>query len=192
MSTDDRFEPAAESPPQKRGWWSRNWLWAAPVGCLTPVLLCGGCLFAVIGGAMGAMKSSDPFRDSLAAAQASPDVQEALGEPIEAGFLVQGRLNVDSASKLADLNYPVTGPKGSGTVYVSGEADAGGPWVYEEMRVRIDGGPEIDLRPAGGMLNEEAPVEEELIDDMTVDEPENDEPILDPTFSDPEPDEDAF
>ena len=33
--------PPPQQPP-RRSWWSRNWKWALPVGCLLPVLLCGG------------------------------------------------------------------------------------------------------------------------------------------------------
>ncbi|MFH5806151.1 cytochrome c oxidase assembly factor 1 family protein [Alienimonas sp. DA493] len=149
MSSADSFEPAAPPRPQKRGWWSRNWMWATPVGCLTPLVLCGGCVFAVIGGVFGALKASDPYQKSLAAVRADAEVQEALGAPIEPGWLVQGNLNVTNGASSADLNYPVSGPNGSGTVYVVGEAEGDGLWVYREMRIRIDGGPEIDLLPPG-------------------------------------------
>ncbi len=75
-------------------------------------------------------------------------MQAELGAPIEPGFFPQGRLQITNGAGFVDFHYPVSGPNGSGTVYVVGEADDGGPWGYQEMRVQIDGGPEIDLMKA--------------------------------------------
>ncbi len=67
---DDPFDSAAGPAPRgERSWWSRNWTWAAPLGCLTPVLLCGGVIFAIVGILVGTFKTSTPYQASLAAAQ---------------------------------------------------------------------------------------------------------------------------
>ncbi|QDT16300.1 cytochrome c oxidase assembly factor Coa1 family protein [Alienimonas californiensis] len=171
-SADSFDDPAVASRPQQRGWWSRNWLWAAPVGCLTPLVLCGGCLFAVVGGAFGALKSSPPYAESLAAAQADADVQEALGAPIEPAFLVQGSFNNTNGNSDADLTYEISGPNGSGTVHVVGTAAPGGDWEYSEMSVQIPGEPAIDLlegTPEGVEPDADAP-EDVLMDETLEDE----------------------
>ena len=74
--------------------WSRNWKWMVPVGCLTPVLLCGGFLTFVMTLAFGVMKSSVPYTQSLEAVKAHPQAQRELGDPIEPGFIVTGSVNL--------------------------------------------------------------------------------------------------
>ncbi len=64
------------------------------------------------------MKSSEAYKDALAMVRANPYVQDALGSPIEAGLLVAGNINISDSSGYADLAFPVSGPDGSGTVYV--------------------------------------------------------------------------
>ena len=56
------------------------------------------------------MKSSDPYRDSLAAAKQHPAVIESLGEPIKPGFFLTGSFNSSNDSGSADLEYSISGP----------------------------------------------------------------------------------
>lgn len=128
--------------PQQRSWMGRNWWWAVPVGCLLPILACGGC-FAVIGGAVfGALKSSDPYKEGVAKAKASPAVRDALGEPIQEAWYVSGNLNTQTTNGVetgnADLTIPLSGPKGSGSVHVVGQKNAG-TWTYSTMDATLPG-----------------------------------------------------
>ena len=135
------------SSPPRRSWWSRNWMWAAPVGCLAPVLICGGLITVLMITIFGMMKSAEPYTASLAAAQAHPQVQAALGTPIEAGAMVTGEINLENSSGHADLSYSISGPQGEGTVYVAGDKSAG-QWTYDTMTVQIEAtGERIDLLP---------------------------------------------
>lgn len=52
--------------PAQRSWWGRNWKWVAPVGCLGPLLGCGGCLSIFVIGIFSALKSSDVYQEALA------------------------------------------------------------------------------------------------------------------------------
>src|SRR4051812_4624919 len=78
--------PAGPAPAAARGWWSRNWKWFVPTGCLTLVViniaLVGGIIMLVF----GAMKSSDVYKAALHRAKADPRVVEALGKPIKDGI----------------------------------------------------------------------------------------------------------
>ena len=139
------------APPPQRSWWSRNWKWALPVGCICPILLCGGgglaFFFIIYGAVTGAIKALTPTSEGMARARANPEVVAALGEPIESGLLISGSINVNGSSGDVDVSIPISGPKGSGTLYVVGTR-SGGRWQYSRMDVEIPGRPSrVDLRP---------------------------------------------
>ena len=132
----------------KPSWWSRNWKWVVPVGCLTPIVVCcgGGTLILLL--AFGAIKSSDPYKEALERAKANEEVKGLLGEPIEAGFFVSGSIETSGASGKADLSIPISGPKGSATIYVTASKTAG-KWEYSTLEVAKNGA-RIDLRSKPG------------------------------------------
>lgn len=137
--------PGAPPPGPRKSWWGRNWKWVVPVGCLTPIIVCGGLITLGVTVGLGAIKSSDVYQQSLAAAQADARVQQALGTPVEPGFLVTGNIDVQNSSGRADLTYPISGPKGGGTVHAMGDM-AGGAWTLNLVVVKIDAsGEEIDV-----------------------------------------------
>ena len=128
----------------KPSWWSRNWKWVVPVGCLGSLaVFVGGVLlfiFLVYSGVSAAIRSSDAYQEGMARAQAHPEVKSALGEPIESGFWISGSINVSGSSGRADVEIPISGPKGSGTLYVVGTRSAG-RWQYSTVEVEIPGRP---------------------------------------------------
>src|SRR5204863_6238 len=63
------------SMPSERGWWSRNWKWVVPVGCLAPLVVCCGGIGMLVTFVFGAIKSSEPYREAVARGQASPSLQ---------------------------------------------------------------------------------------------------------------------
>lgn len=114
-------------------------------GCLLIVLMCGGLAGLGVFGLFTAIKSSEPYTESLARAKANAEVAAALGEPIETGTMVQGNINLNNNDGEADLNYAISGPEGSGRVDVTA-TKTNGVWTYQEMTVTVDGGgPVIDL-----------------------------------------------
>jgi hypothetical protein len=131
----------------RRSWWGRNWFWVVPTGCLIPVVVCAGFVALILTVVFGAIKSSAPYTESLAAVKQHRQAQELLGEPIEPGFFVTGSINVSGSSGDANISYSVSGLKGSGTVYVVAEKKAG-EWDYETMVLDCAGtGDRIDLLP---------------------------------------------
>jgi hypothetical protein len=135
-------------------WWGRNWKWVVPVGCLLPLLACGGCIAGVVFIVFGAIRTSEPYTHSLERVQADPRVQAALGAPIEAGWMMSGQIEVSGPSGEADLSYSVAGPKGSATVYVDADK-AAGEWTYNTLAVQIDEtGERIDLMSDPGLAEE--------------------------------------
>ncbi len=137
-------QPYPGQPPQK-GWFGRNWLWFLPVGCLSLLaliaLFVGGIVFFVF----GVLKSSDVYKTAVAQAKANPRVTAALGTPISEGTVLSGSINTSGDTGNANLNIPISGPKGKGTIFVTA-SKSGGIWYYSKMNVHVDGtGEEIDI-----------------------------------------------
>ncbi|MGB9474464.1 MAG: cytochrome c oxidase assembly factor Coa1 family protein [Candidatus Udaeobacter sp.] len=131
------MEQTSPAPSALRlNWWTRNWKWFVPVGCLGTIVL----LFAFVGSialvVFSAMKSTDVYKDALARVEAHPSVIEALGSPIKEGFLVSGNTNVNGASGEANLSIPISGPKGKATIYVAAIKSLG-EWNYSGLVVEI-------------------------------------------------------
>jgi hypothetical protein len=133
--------------PSQSSWFGRNWFWVVPAGCLTPLLLCGGCVAAVLVTVTGAIRMSDPYREAVAAAMASPEVKAELGEPLEVGFWTNGNIQINNGSGTANITIPIKGPKKSATIKVDATKDVGA-WEYSRLEVATEGGGKpIDLRP---------------------------------------------
>jgi hypothetical protein len=128
-------------------WWGRNWFWAAPVGCLSPLLLCGGCIAALVVTIASAIRMSDPYREAVATAMASPAVKAELGEPLEIGIWTNGNIQINNGSGTAKFSIPIKGSKKSGTITVDATKD-NGDWEYATLEFVPDGGGKaIDLKP---------------------------------------------
>jgi hypothetical protein len=140
----------------RRGWWSRNWKWVVPVGCLGTLATCG-CLVAVIFGAVfGAIKNTGAYTEAVAIAVNDSEVQAVLGTQIETS-LPQGSVNSSNGSTRAELSIPLDGSKADGVLRVEA-VDSGGGWDYSVLRVEVPGQQPIDLRDkAGGSIPRELP-----------------------------------
>lgn len=116
----------------------------AGVGCLVPIAGC--CVFfGVVGTTVGvSLKSAEPYQEGLARARGNAQVIEALGEPINEGWMPSGSIGVNGAGGHADVSVGLSGPKGSGTLYVSAIKQAGA-WKYNEVVVELDNGTRIPL-----------------------------------------------
>jgi hypothetical protein len=124
-------------PPQARGnWWTRNWKWFVPTGCLTMIALFAAFIVLIAMIVFSAMKSSDVYKDALAKAKAEPAVVEALGSPIEDGMFVSGNTKVNGGSGEANIAIPISGPKGKGTLYVVATKSVGF-WNYSSLVVEV-------------------------------------------------------
>ncbi len=96
-------------------------------------------------GVMSALKSSDPYRIGLERVKANEEVKEALGEPVNPSFVVQGNINLKNNDGEADISFPVSGPKGAGQVHVQG-TKTNGVWRYDEISITLENeGKTIDL-----------------------------------------------
>ena len=70
------------NPQSNKNWWSRNWKWFVPTGCLTIVLACGGFVTLIFTIVLGSMKSSGVYNETLAKGRPKTQVNPAPGTPI--------------------------------------------------------------------------------------------------------------
>jgi len=134
----------AAVPAPQPGWWSRNWKWFVPTGCFTLLLLFGLFILLIFSVVLGSIKSSDAYKQAVARARANPTVVEELGTPIAEGYFVSGSINVQNDSGNADLQIPISGPKGKAVIHAVAVKSAG-QWEYSRLTVAIEGQPELDL-----------------------------------------------
>lgn len=155
-----------DSPVPQPSWWSRNWKWVVPVGCLMPLLFCG-CLLAVALGAVGySLKETGLQQDAVAAARQSPEVLAALGDDVHStGLIPQGEISVQNGKGSARLTVPLAGSKGEGTLRAEALKE-GAQWRFTVLRVEVPGQPPIDLlqglpgeAPAGTLPYPDEPAE---------------------------------
>ena len=147
-------------PPQRTGWFGRNWLWFVPLGCFG-ILLCGGLLVVVIGfGVFKLLKSSTPYQLAVARAKADPQVIAALGTPIEEGLIPTGNINVNNNNGNANLQIPISGPKGGASIHVVATEQAS-TWTIQDIEITVDGAAQpIKLSPAAPDAPAEQPPNE--------------------------------
>ena len=130
--------PPPGMPSQRPSWWSRNWKWFVPAGCLTIILLFVAFIGGIVMIAFGSMKQADVYKEAVARAQSDPLVVQKLGSPIGPGMFLSGNINVNGTSGEAKLAIPIHGPKAKGTIYVEATKSAG-KWNYALMQVAVEG-----------------------------------------------------
>lgn len=128
--------PPGSGQPQQRSWWGRNALWAVPLGCLGFISIIGAFAFAVLFLVYGALKSSDPYRQALATANADARVVRVLGSPIDDRFFTTGSFNTSGPTGQAEFALPVRGPKGNATIFVKASKSLG-EWNFDALVVEI-------------------------------------------------------
>jgi hypothetical protein len=123
-------------PKQTKAWWRRNWKWLLPASALgaaglAVVLAFFGVIALIVVSALGTVRFSGACTAAITRAAADPVVVEALGSPIQKGWLVGGTLD---PGRCADLTIPVSGPKGSATIHVKATCARcrGAIWPFDQ------------------------------------------------------------
>ena len=142
--TVDYTQPPPQPGVPQRGWWSRNWKWVVPVGCLSIIVLCVAFVGIIVAAVFGAIRSSDVYSQALHTAQNDPRVIAALGTPVKPGFLIGGNVHVENDRGNAQIDFPISGPKGKASVHAEATKSSG-RWTYSVLRARVEGGAPIDL-----------------------------------------------
>ncbi len=133
-----------QTTEKKRPWLARNWGWLIPIGCLGMLLAFAAFVGAIFLLVTSVVKSSDVYREALARAEKDPRVTDALGSPLEVGWMISGSIETTGPSGQADIAIPVSGPRGSARIYATAEKRAG-RWRFDTLLMRTPEGREIDL-----------------------------------------------
>lgn len=137
-------------PPHRKSWFSRNWLWLIPLVVGVPILGCAGCFGGFAFMVMSWIRGSTPYTDALHMVRADAQVQQMIGSPVTAGWWALGSMETNNAfssnaSGTADFYFPVSGPNGSGTVYVYATMQQA-KWTMHQVTFTDDGsGNQLDL-----------------------------------------------
>lgn len=131
--------PGAPPPPKSSG--CLKW---SLIGCGIVIVLgvafCAVLMFFVF----GAMKRSNVYKEAVARAQNDPRVKAVLGEPVEPGWWSSGSIHFENGSGNADMNIPISGPKGSGRIHAVATIEDGN-LKFERLSMKPESGDRIDL-----------------------------------------------
>jgi hypothetical protein len=138
MFPDDGASPADESQPApakaKRA--SGCLMVALVAGCIALFGVCcaaGGILLISAG-----MRHSDAYRLALQTAESSPCVAQRLGSPLKTGWFFSGGMRTTNGEGTADLDFPISGPKGSGRMHVFA-TKFDDTWYLQLLTLSVDG-----------------------------------------------------
>lgn len=124
----------AEPPMQPKGWFSRNWKWLLPVGCMVPMVCCGvfglGTYFAVT----KVIQSSGAYVGAIAMVNSNSQVDDVLGTPVTPGLGMSGSVNEKGSGGEADFTVPVEGTRAKGSMHVVATR-RNGQWSYTTIEI---------------------------------------------------------
>ena len=126
-------------PPKSSGCWK-----ALAIGCGIIIVLGLASVIALFVFVFSVIKRSDVYREAFTRATNDPRVVAALGTPIEKGWWVMGKVNIDNNEGMANIDFPISGPKGSARVHAAASIE-NGAWSYSALVVRPENGGEIDV-----------------------------------------------
>jgi len=136
-----------EEPPRapQGSWFSRNWVWLLLSGIVGSCCLCGGGVGGIVMLGVSVLKGSEPYQMALDRVRNDPEVQEAIGQPIEeASFMPMGNFEQKNSSGKAEFQFDVSGPKGKAHVQTRAVMDDG-KWTTTELEVDVVGGKKFTL-----------------------------------------------
>jgi hypothetical protein len=117
-------------------------------GCSAFLLLFVALVAGIVLFVFTAMRSNDAVKGALDRAGQDPRVVASLGQPVSAGYRISGTIHTAGEEGRADLEIPVSGPKGRGTLYLSAVKQQG-TWQYRVLQLAVEGrATRIDLLPA--------------------------------------------
>ncbi|MEP5338932.1 MAG: cytochrome c oxidase assembly factor Coa1 family protein [Algibacter sp.] len=123
---------------KQKSWFGRNWPWVLPVGgCLTLIILFVIGIGAAVFGITKAVSGSEPYEYAYEKAIQNEYVIEALGTPIEKGFVgSNSSYSLNNGESRVSLTIPINGSLNDAFIYVEGIKE-NDEWVYTKLYVDI-------------------------------------------------------
>jgi hypothetical protein len=124
--------------PVERSWLDRHARWKIPLGCLIVILLlCAfvGVTFTILD---VSFRSSLVYHEALARARQSSEVANHIGSPLKPGRVIQGHISVSGSTGNANMEIPLTGPRGKATIVLDA-SKVDGKWAFRMLEVQFEG-----------------------------------------------------
>jgi hypothetical protein len=126
-------------------WWKRNWKWVVPVGgCFSLIIIFIMLIGSIFYGVTSALEESQPYEYALEKINEDDEITGVLGSPIVKDGMIQGSYNYSNGTKTAAMKIPISGPYGSGILFVDAKGTDDN-WTYNVIRVEIKDNESIDL-----------------------------------------------
>ena len=151
--------------PKKSG---RGWFACGGIGCILLLLVCGGGIGLSF---MFGMPVVNTIIEANTAVSSNQKVADALGSPVTIGQPVQRTAEGNNVG----LDFPISGPKGSGTMKLDLEWKSWNKWEMTGLTVEVKDGETIDV-----LNSEEFKLDvEDGMDNADTDDEVEEEIILD-------------
>lgn len=127
----EAMDASMEAAPSQRGRLSRHRVLII-VGVLSAVVVAMCVCFVMF--IFGTLRNCELTRQAVGRVAGNATVQGELGAPLRTGWLVSGSLVLNANGGKADLNIPVAGPRGRGTIHaVADKLD--GRWSFHTLQI---------------------------------------------------------
>lgn len=91
---------------------------------LIPIVLTVGIVLAVFGAVFFGTKSVEEYKCAISEVQKNDKAIEMLGEPMKEGLFMVPNIEINGPRRYVNFSTSMTGPKKSGTLWVSSERTA--------------------------------------------------------------------
>ena len=124
---------------KQESWFTRNWKWALPLGCLSTIglFVVGIILFGIIGFSKIFNGNNDVTSKAIDLINNEQVIVQQLGSPIDSNGMMQGAISTTNDGGNADISVPLKGPNGTGTMFIKA-VKVNDKWNYERIAVQID------------------------------------------------------
>lgn len=117
-----------------RSWPARHWKLLVALAVVLLAALGAGFFFSI----MSLMRNSTPVEMGLKIAETNQALIGRIGQPIKAGWYMAGSIEVNENTGSADMSMPLSGPKGSGRLYLEASKHAG-LWTLDVLEFVAEG-----------------------------------------------------
>jgi hypothetical protein len=133
--------PVLTGKTASTGWWRRHWRWAMPLAVVVGIVAAVGAVWFALSQWAYWSKSSTPYQEAMRRARCNIELVQALGEPVQDGYLPAGSMHTTGQSQFV---IALSGPRGDGRLFLNARR-SGGQWDYPMLYVVTDGKEAIDL-----------------------------------------------
>ncbi len=124
----------------------------------TSVLSLGILATVAVYAIQGALQGSDAYYYALGRLRQSPAAVQALGAPINSGWVMTGHVDQDEHTGQARMEFRVHGSRDEGTLRIFARKKPNGRWEFSRLLLEPDKSPAIDLlQPPAPPANPPAP-----------------------------------